>query len=339
MKDRNSTVALASAVALLALSGTLVYANGGSQDSATNVFKPAEVANGVVENTDATVFETVTSQAYELTTATDNTSVLSVAKPVQLLNVDAKNQTNADAFVRATIVPMWVSDSASDSFVVGAVSGIVDASDNAKLYEGTETSVAEDKTYSYPVQSTYQGGDDHEYLDVASFGDLKGVTVDEDGTFKRGDDAIGTAANSFKLGDVTFTLDKDWQAYWFLDSKDGYFYYRYVLKVGQKTEPLLESVSVDYGEYYRYGGEPITLRVDVLSDSVQAMGEAVNELWTNVEKSYNEEAEEEHPYGYVLSERQDKTEGKGDSDGEQEETKEGQEGGDGGQEPEQPAGE
>jgi hypothetical protein len=267
---------------VVVFSGTIVLAlDSDSKKSVTNNFRPAEVSIGVVEDPKST--QPVTEKDYTL--ELDDDKVLSVDKPVEVLNVDATNPSSADVFIRATIVPMWVTDSSdsdgnTQNFVVGAMDGIIDDSTNKRIYAEDD----DDDSYKYV------GDNDKEYLDISPFDDLTTISIGED--------------NSYTLGDVTFTLVKDWDKYWVFNQNDGYFYYKYVVPVGEKTTQLLQSVSIADTDLYRYSNDPITLRVDVLADSVQALGGAFDSVWTDVGLTRSNETVEEgettHKYGYVL---------------------------------------
>jgi hypothetical protein len=78
-----------------------------------------------------------------------------------------------------------------------------------------------------------------------------------------------------------------------------------VVGVGEKTTQLLSSVSINNNRLYRYNGDPITLKVDVLADSVQALGGALDDVWsdfgiTRATETTEEGKTTEHKYGYVL---------------------------------------
>jgi hypothetical protein len=148
---------------------------------------------------------------------------------------------------------------------------------------------------------TYEPANNNEYLDIASFGEFKNLTIDD--------------TNSFKIGDVTFTLVENWDYYWIYNPNDGYFYYKYVVPVGEKTTQLLKSVSIDDSKFYRHKTtdsdgklvtNPITLRVDILSDAVQALGGAVDDVWNAYSVSVSSETTTnisettKHKYGYIL---------------------------------------
>jgi hypothetical protein len=291
---RNTLVATA-LVSVLVLSGSVVYAlDSNSKKEITNSFKPAEVSLGVVENTATNVTETVTEKDYTLTSIVSG-GTLAVDKPVQILNIDATNQNNADAFIRATIVPMWVTNSTGEvtqNFVVGAMDDIINDADNDTVVQ-TEVAIVSnaDVTTTATVTTNvgYVADNNNEYLDISSF-DLTKIDIKD---------------NSFTLGDVTFTLASNWNSYWVFNQNDGYFYYKYVVEAGQKTEPLLASVSIDDSKLYRYNGTPITLRVDILADSIQALGGAFEDVWGDVgltrgAETTTKEGDTTHKYGYVL---------------------------------------
>lgn len=78
---------------------------------------------------------------------------------------------------------------------------------------------------------------------------------------------------------VTFTLASDWNDNWIY--KDGYFYCKSVIEPDEETPLLLESVSVDkdfFTEFTsKYGCD---FQVDVIADSIQANGGAVDVRWS-----------------------------------------------------------
>ncbi len=280
--------------AVLMIGNFTAYAINGNT-TVTNNFKPAEVSVGVVENTSST--DVVTKQEY---TFTENTSsTLSVYKPVQILNVDATNSNTADAFIRVAIVPMWVTDDdTSNSFVVGAMDDIIDDEVNSKVLEtqvvattdADGNAVTDDDgnavTSVVDVQTTYESDNNNDYLDISTFTDFTKIHIGDD--------------NTFTIGDITFTLCDGWNDYWFFNSEDGYFYYKYVVKVGEKTTQLLQSVSIDDSKLYRYNDNPISLQVDILADSVQVVSDALTDVWGAYGIVRTTEAEVTHPYGYVL---------------------------------------
>jgi alternate signal-mediated exported protein len=293
------TLVATALASLILLSSSGVFAldsnDSDSKKSVTNYFEPAEISIGVIEKSTTPV----TEMSYTLTSNTKGT--LSVDKPVEILNVDASNTNSADAFIRATIVPMWVTtDSATtQNFVVGAMNDIIDSNKNGKVLQSEVAVVTqkaeddEDKTVTATSLTSvgYVSDNNNEYLDIAPFEDLTGITID--------------ANNTFTLGDVTFKLVNTWKDYWIFNSKDGYFYYKYVVGVGKKTTQLLESVSINDSKLYRHDGKAITLRVDVLADSVQALGGAFDDVWDDVGLVKGSETtvnagDTTHKYGYVI---------------------------------------
>ncbi len=289
-----------------------------------NSFYPAEVINGVVENTGTETSYTQTVTAQEFTMTTNTSGTLSVDKPVEILNVDAENTNTADVFLRVSIVPMWCTSDSSESsdgnnnFVAGAMGSIINDDDNAEIVLGSVISnkdvtttqtvtknivnVIDSSGSTIRTAITYEPANNNEYLDIASFGEFKNLTIDKD-------------TNSFKIGDVTFTLVDSWNDYWIYNPNDGYFYYKYVVPVGEKTTQLLKSVSIDDSKFYRHkttdsDGDtvtnPITLRVDILSDAVQALGGAVDDVWNAYSVSVSSETTTnisettKHKYGYIL---------------------------------------
>lgn len=92
---------------------------------------------------------------------------------------------------------------------------------------------------------------------------------------------------TYKMGDVSFTLDENWEQYWLFNPNDGYFYYRSIVSAGDVTEPLLAEVSVTQETWEKITEtdadgtvtDVICLDVDILADSVQTVGGALQERW------------------------------------------------------------
>ncbi len=82
---------------------------------------------------------------------------------------------------------------------------------------------------------------------------------------------------SFTIGDVTFTLDDDWEENWVYI--DGYFYYKDILSPGDTTPNLLASVSINTDKLNSYRDMGALLRVSILADAIQTVGGAVEARW------------------------------------------------------------
>jgi hypothetical protein len=105
---------------------------------------------------------------------------------------------------------------------------------------------------------------------------------------------INIIDNSYTMGDITFTLDSDWNDYWFFNPKDGYFYYKKAVLEGSETELLLTNVSVSAEVKSETSKNNVTLDVEVLADSIQTQEEddeqislggvnALNTRWKNAD--------------------------------------------------------
>lgn len=110
--------------------------------------------------------------------------------------------------------------------------------------------------------------------------------------------------NTYSMGKVTFTLNEAWEDYWIYNKKDGYFYYKKSVAPGDTTEILLESISIDKDVYANISSDgdysSVSLRVDVISDSIQTGGEAVETRWKNSGIAINAD-------GTLVLEEQDQT--------------------------------
>lgn len=84
--------------------------------------------------------------------------------------------------------------------------------------------------------------------------------------------------NKMVVGDFTFHFANGWEANWFY--KEGYFYYRQVLKPGETTTQLLDQVSLTEDTTEKrdeYKG--VTVEIEVLADILQAEGGAAEDAW------------------------------------------------------------
>jgi hypothetical protein len=91
---------------------------------------------------------------------------------------------------------------------------------------------------------------------------------------------------SYIQGDVTFYLAPDWSDGWLYNPADGFFYCRKKVAPGETTPVLLKSVSVAKETLdKKYQG--LKLQIDILSDSIQTEGGAIEARWTNVEVDTN----------------------------------------------------
>lgn len=85
------------------------------------------------------------------------------------------------------------------------------------------------------------------------------------------------SGNTYSYGDITFTLEPNWSDNWFYN--EGYFYYKNAVKQGEKTEPLLSSISIPVDKWQDYKERGADLKVTVLADAIQSVGGAVENRW------------------------------------------------------------
>ena len=93
-------------------------------------------------------------------------------------------------------------------------------------------------------------------------------------------------ANRSVLGDITLCFDEDWSDNWFY--KDGYFYYKKVVKPGETTPELLKGVILteDTTEMReKYHGSKVN--IDVIADALQASHSAPGEWGLTVDGAGN----------------------------------------------------
>jgi uncharacterized protein YxeA len=188
-----------------------------SLKSRENQFYPAEISNAVDENDDG---NTSATEEKNLTWQASG-STYTAQKEVKILNVDADDENNTDAYIRVTMIPRWV-----------------------QTIDGTEVDIT---TIDLYTQS----------------GELTDINIED---------------NTFTLGAVSFTLTEGWDDNWIFNPGDGYFYYKDIVPEGEYTEPLLESVSITK-DTYNSMEDGVSLRIDIISDSIQAEGSAVAARW------------------------------------------------------------
>lgn len=85
--------------------------------------------------------------------------------------------------------------------------------------------------------------------------------------------------STFTMGDVTFTLNSDWESSWIYNSTDGYFYCKNIVGIGDSTAQLLDGISMTKDAYEKIP-DGVSLRVDVLADAIQTEGGAVDARWS-----------------------------------------------------------
>ncbi len=112
-------------------------------------------------------------------------------------------------------------------------------------------------------------------LPLEDFGSFAGLNIEE-------------SAKSYKMGPITFNLDDNWNKKWFYNSKDGYFYYKDVVHFGSSTEPLLKSVTISEVTKSILDSYGANLTIDILTDGIQSEGNAIDNMWGNVEMGAND---------------------------------------------------
>ena len=111
-------------------------------------------------------------------------------------------------------------------------------------------------------------------LPLEDFGSFAGLNIEE-------------SAKSYKMGPITFNLDDNWNEKWFYNSKDGYFYYKDVVQFGKSTESLLKSVTISEETKEVLDSYGANLAIDILADGIQSEGNAIDNMWGNVEMGAN----------------------------------------------------
>ena len=82
--------------------------------------------------------------------------------------------------------------------------------------------------------------------------------------------------NTLVVGDITLHFADDWSSNWFY--KDGYFYYKRVLKPGEQTTNLLSGVTLTDGSLSQEYAD-LTVEIEVLADVLQIDGDAPEKEW------------------------------------------------------------
>lgn len=123
-------------------------------------------------------------------------------------------------------------------------------------------------TVELDVSSTEKIDVDVDALGGIGNSTLSGITFNKDG-------------RSYTFDGVTYILNKNWSDNWIYNKKDGAFYYKYPVAPGEKTEELLNSISIAKNTKDNiYQDKKLVL--DVISDAIQADGGAVEERWSDV---------------------------------------------------------
>lgn len=84
--------------------------------------------------------------------------------------------------------------------------------------------------------------------------------------------------NTLDMGEITFRLAEDWREHWIFNSNDGYFYYKKIVKPGESTTLLLDSLSISK-DILDNADDGVYLKVDIISDSIQTVGGALESRW------------------------------------------------------------
>lgn len=115
------------------------------------------------------------------------------------------------------------------------------------------------------------------FIRVCMFPRLMNTAYDYQIYIPHNDFSPKITSNTFNMGDVTFTLAGDWNSHWIYDK--GYFYYNKAVASGEKTERLLESISIPADKWNEYKKSGADLKITVLADAVQSVGGAVENRW------------------------------------------------------------
>lgn len=258
-RNRKKKIGVASALCvcvLCALGAAIAahYRNTRQQKAVENPFVPAKIRLAVQEDAgtpgvgapeDADSENTAERLIKEFPwTSSAGEANASAVKRVRILNVNSEDENNAAAYIRLCIVPRWVT--------VIAVSAADDG----------EAPVTQD----VDVTTYYLGeAEDGSPLFLSDFGKLTDVGQ-----------IPGTV---YSLGDLTLTLDGAWADSWIFNPTDGWFYYRRPVQPGTATEWLLESVSLPQELLDAAEAAGISLRLDILADSIQTEADALGERW------------------------------------------------------------
>lgn len=189
-------------------------------------------------------------------TWTKNGEIATAQKAVQIKNLNQNGKNNADAYIRVCLIPRWCQTLP------------MEANGNALAIGSPQPDAVQTEV------------DVTNLMDVADFGDLKDVKIKK---------------NTYQLGDVTFTLADDWETNWFFNPKDGYFYCRNPVAPGETTALLLKEVSISTNVLSKIE-EGVHLRIDVLSDSIQTEGGAIDARWANAGVAIYKDTETNQSY-------------------------------------------
>lgn len=236
------------------------YVETKNQKNAENRFVPSVIKTavqeegGIEDGGGNTEAEYSNEYAWEKDVGGDGTDIYTAPKKVKILNVNNTNENNADAYIRVCIIPGWVCEM-----------GIGGADDSK---EGSA-----DDSEAAPVDI-----DVTNYAGLSDFGTLTRISISD---------------NVYAMGDVTFTLADDWSDNWIFNSQDGYFYHKTMVKPGETTGRLLEKVSVTEGTMEAMNAAGVSLKVDVLVDSIQTEAGALAARWGGPETLGIEAVQEE----------------------------------------------
>lgn len=253
LRNRKKQIGIVSAVCVCALCAlgavfAAYYLNTRQQKSVENPFIPAKIRLAVQEDAggtdDVDSENTAERLIKEFTwTNSDAETNASAVKRVRILNVNGEDENNAAAYIRVCIVPRWVTEVSSPTA------------------DGDTP-----ETRDVDVTTYYLGeAEDGSSLFLSDFGTLTDVRQ-----------ITGTV---YSLGDLTVTLDNAWADSWIFNPTDGWFYYRHPVPPGTATEWLLESVSLPRELLGAAEAAGISLRLDILADSIQTEADALGERW------------------------------------------------------------
>ena len=287
-KKLNKKLIIFGVIAVILIGLSVYAAVSKVSDSRTNTFISTQISNAVQENSaDPTAS---TEESWTNTSAiieskdftwTADTDTSYTYKYVRVQNVDDDDENNTDAYVRVTFVPRWINDTIySSEDENGSTEVITDDDDNPVSVDVLNN---DEISASGSGSGTYYG--------------FYNFTVDTANNKAYWTNSYyGTSGDSNDII-LTLTLANDWSDYWFYNEADGYFYYKNALEPGESTVVLVTKVTIDneFLENISNADDTIQFELDVISDSVQALGGAIADYgastdddsvrWKNVQKN------------------------------------------------------
>ena len=298
-KKLNKKLIIFGVIAVILIGLSVYAAVSKVSDSRTNTFISTQISNAVQESKSAVTSSTesdgstvwvsddtdwtntsaiIESKDFTWTADTDTSYTY---KYVRVQNVDDDDENNTDAYVRVTFVPRWINDTIySSEDEDGSTEQITDEDGS---YVSVDVLNNDEISASGSGSSTYYG--------------FYNFTVDTTNNKAYWTNSYyETSSNSDDII-LTLTLADNWSDYWFYNETDGYFYYKNALAPGESTAVLVTKVTIDnkFLENISNAGDTIQFELDVISDSVQALGGAIADYgastdddsvrWKNVQKN------------------------------------------------------